>query len=1429
MKKSLYILIISLFGVFFALTAQDTRVSGTLKLHPWVKLPVVMSTDIQGGMQSLGTATLSTDPANDLNILVPDYKRANGMVVSVADASTSKIRYFECEIVSVGQVTNTYWREVFVIRCWESSHDYKQGDFITFEGNFYVAKNDHVSGASFDITSWNNAGGKDGKYTVNELVLNDQPINGIAVANNLNLAPHIQGAGDGSADNETLATVGYLKNGFVPYSGNTVGDLDLGAYGLITSGLKVTDGAQSGWVLKSDADGNASWQAGNTHYMGTWDAQTNTPLLNDGDGAAGDYYLVSVDGTQFGRAFSAGGQAVYNGNTQIWEPVANSNSVASVNNLMGAVQINPTLEGNTLSLSGGTQSVDLSSANVITDIQDDLTEAVPYTGATKNVDLGGNSLTVNNIKIRGGNAQSGYVLKSDGDGNATWQSANTNYKGLWNASTNTPTLADRNGSAGDYYIVSTAGTALGRTFTTGGQAIYNGSVWEPVSIPSSITSVNSMTGAVQIKPALSGNYISLSGITDRVDISQSTVVKSLQTTVGSVTSGTLMGRVTTGTGKVEYLTPGQVKTLLNVETHPTGDGYLHVPATSTANAGKVLTAGATAGSISWIKPAIDVNFSGLSNGQSIKYDQISGKWKNATIIPTVGANNVDKDKVLTVGSNGIYGWLKPALDVNIDVASLAEGQLLKYDANDLKWINVAAAQALADPTSIAGGEVLTTAADGTLSWTAPALNVGISNLKTGQSLRYNGSKWENYAVIPSVAATIDKGKVLTAGSTAGSYSWVKPALDLNINAGSLADGHLLKYDANDLKWINVDVAQALADPTYIVGGEVLTAATDGTLSWTAPKLDVSLSSLSGGQSLKYNASTQKWENATMIPTVVANTDKGKVLTAGALAGSYSWVKPALDVNIDGATLANGQALKYDLASQKWINYTPGSLGGVAGTDYSVGTSTLITGILKSTSGTGALSIAVAADFPVLNQSTTGNAATATVLKTARTIFGNSFDGSANITAAISPQFGGTGLSTITSNNLMYGNGTSAVSLLSPHATTGALLMSTASGAPSWSLLSALPASAGALAVANGGTGQSSYTNGQLLIGNTTGNTLTKGTLTGVSQEILVSNGAGSISLGLDKTGTLTTNAYVANDYGFGTTGFIFEGSTADAYEGLLTVANPTADRTWTLPDASGTIALVGNTNAGAALTEVDDMNVTLTLGGSPSTSLLNATSLTIGWTGQLAVSRGGTGASSLTAGSYMVGNGTSAVSLKTPSAVLSDIGALPLAGGTLTGTLNLAAGTTTLAPLKLSTGANLTALTFGAVEFDGTNVYVTNNSATPTRKTLAYIDGAITGNAATATILKTARTINGVSFNGSANIVIFTEATDEFTVATASQTSFTLLHAPSAYSKVKMYINGVRISNTAYTVSGTTLSYISDNNGSNILAVGDRIQFDYSY
>ena len=52
-----------------------------------------------------------------------------------------------------------------------------------------------------------------------------------------------------------------------------------------------------------------------------------------------------------------------------------------------------------------------------------------------------------------------------------------------------------------------------------------------------------------------------------------------------------------------------------------------------------------------------------------------------------------------------------------------------------------------------------------------------------------------------------------------------------------------------------------------------------------------------------------------------------------------------------------------------------------------------------------------------------------------------------------------------------------------------------------------------LPVASGGSGQSSFTDGQLLIGNSTGNTLTKATLTQGSG-ITITNAAGAITIGV---------------------------------------------------------------------------------------------------------------------------------------------------------------------------------------------------------------------------------------------------------------------------------------------------------------------------
>ncbi len=81
------------------------------------------------------------------------------------------------------------------------------------------------------------------------------------------------------------------------------------------------------------------------------------------------------------------------------------------------------------------------------------------------------------------------------------------YQGTWNASTNTPTLADNTGTSGYMYAVSAAGTQdLGSgniTFGSGDFVIHNGTIWQKAPSASAVTSVFSRTGAVT---AQNGDY-----------------------------------------------------------------------------------------------------------------------------------------------------------------------------------------------------------------------------------------------------------------------------------------------------------------------------------------------------------------------------------------------------------------------------------------------------------------------------------------------------------------------------------------------------------------------------------------------------------------------------------------------------------------------------------------------------------------------------------------------------------------------------------------------------------------------------------------------------------------------------------------------------------------------------------------------------------
>lgn len=121
-----------------------------------------------------------------------------------------------------------------------------------------------------------------------------------------------------------------------------------------------------------------------------------------------------------------------------------------------------------------------------------------------------------------------------------------------------------------------------------------------------------------------------------------------------------------------------------------------------------------------------------------------------------------------------------------------------------------------------------------------------------------------------------------------------------------------------------------------------------------------------------------------------------------------------------------------------------------------------------------------ADIPTLNQNTTGTAA--------------------NVSGTVAIANGGTGQTTRQP----------ALNALVGTQTANRVLRSDGTNSTLAQVALATDVS-GTLPVANGGTGQTTYTNGQLLIGNSTGNTLTKATLTAGSG-VTITNGAGAITI-----------------------------------------------------------------------------------------------------------------------------------------------------------------------------------------------------------------------------------------------------------------------------------------------------------------------------
>ena len=149
-------------------------------------------------------------------------------------------------------------------------------------------------------------------------------------------------------------------------------------------------------------------------------------------------------------------------------------------------------------------------------------------------------------------------------------------------------------------------------------------------------------------------------------------------------------------------------------------------------------------------------------------------------------------------------------------------------------------------------------------------------------------------------------------------------------------------------------------------------------------------------------------------------------------------------------------------------------------------------------------------------------------------------------------------------------------------------------------------------VEHGGLGVASLSQNSVLLGS--GTDAVRSSAIQIEGSVISSSDSTIIQIadGLTVTGDLTvtgTTTTVNSSTINVTNSFTFEGSTSDDFETTLTVTDPTADRTITLPNATGIVSLLDNTETLTNKTIDADNNTITNIGDSELSSGISATKI----------------------------------------------------------------------------------------------------------------------------------------------------------------------------------------------------------------------------
>lgn len=511
---------------------------------------------------------------------------------------------------------------------------------------------------------------------------------------------------------------------------------------------------------------------------------------------------------------------------------------------------------------------------------------------------------------------SGKYLTTNGT-SLSWASiagGGLNYKGTWNASTNTPTITSSVGTSGDYYVVSVSGSTNidGITdWVVGDWIIYNGTFWQKIDQTNLVSSVNGQTGAVSLTYTDVNAIGSITSTDGSVSISTASGVADLSVSVAASTTNVICQvRNATGAtltkGTVVYISgaTGQIPTV--------SKALANSDATSAQTLGLINAdlANNSNGYVTIIGLVTDIDTSAFTDGQQLYLSGTTAGTLTATkpsspthlvYVAVVEYAHAIHGKLFVKVQNGYE--LDELHDVSIGTKS--NGQTLIYNASTSLWEN---------NTLTAGTGVSVTNGAGsiTIANTAPDQTVSLTGAGTtsvtGTYPNFTITSNDAYSgTVTSVSGTGTVNGLTLTGTVTSSGSLTLGGTLSNVSLSTQVTGTLPIANGGTGQTTANDAFNALAPSQTSNSGKYLT--TDGT--------NTSWSSITSGASLSNDTSTSSnlypmFASATSGTPTTVYTSNSKLLykpSTGEFKASIPIAGQGVFVNADSVsdniTIATG--------------------------------------------------------------------------------------------------------------------------------------------------------------------------------------------------------------------------------------------------------------------------------------------------------------------------------------------------------------------------------------------------------------------------------------------------------------------------------------------------------------------------------------------